>query len=273
MTEHPTAYPAAYPTAVTVEDFTRNLARVHQRIEAARLRSPHGQEVRLLPVSKTVPEERLRRAVAAGCTRLGENKVQEARRKWQAMSDLPVEWAVIGHLQTNKAKDVAELAAEFHALDRPRVAEALDRRLQAAGRSLDVYVQVNTSGEDSKFGLPPDEVEAFVRRLPDCSALRVRGLMTLAAFTPDVERVRACFVLLRTLRDRLRQTAPDGVGLDELSMGMSGDFETAIEEGATVVRVGQAVFGARARPDADYWPGAGPADPPGPAEGPGTGGL
>src|SRR5690606_14561032 len=111
-------------------------------------------------------------------------------------------------------------------------------------------------GEEPKFSLHPDDVEAFVRRLPDYPSLRVRGLMTLAAFSADADRVRSCFVLLRTLRDRLRQSAPDGVGLDELSMGMSGDFETAIEEGATVVRVGQAVFGARARPDTYYWPGA-----------------
>ena len=243
-----------YPTALTVEDFAHNLVRVRERIEAARRRSPFGQEVRLLPVSKTVSEERIRQAVAAGVTELAENKVQEARRKWQALADLPVSWSIVGHLQTNKAKDVAELAREFHALDRPRVAEALDRRLQAAGRGLDVFVQVNTSGEESKFGLHPDDVEAFVRRMPDYPSLRVRGLMTLAAFSSDVERVRSCFVLLRTLRDRLRQSAPDGVGLDELSMGMSGDFETAIEEGATVVRVGQAVFGARDRPDTHYWP-------------------
>lgn len=243
-----------YPTARTVEEFEANLTAVNGRMEAARERSPHGQHVRLLPVSKTVPEERLRNAIAAGCTRLGENKVQEAHRKWQALRDEPVSWAVIGHLQTNKAKLVAEFADEFHALDSPRVAEALDRRLQAAGRGLDVFVQVNTSGEESKFGLRPDEVEGFVSTLPQFQSLRVRGLMTLALFSADHERVRECFVLLRRLRDRLRQSAPDGIELDELSMGMSGDFELAIEEGATVVRVGQAIFGARDRPDSHYWP-------------------
>ncbi|WP_207390342.1 YggS family pyridoxal phosphate-dependent enzyme [Rhodococcus sp. ABRD24] len=243
-----------YPTAASVADFDRNLAHVRARIEQARARSPFGQDVRLLPVSKTVPEERIRLAIEAGCGQLGENKVQEAHRKWRSLADTPVSWSVIGHLQTNKAKLVAEFATEFQALDSLRVAETLDRRLQAAGRSLDVFVQVNTSAEDSKFGLAPGEVEAFVRQLPSYSALRVRGLMTLAIFSTDTDRVRACFARLRTLRDQLRQSAPDGVGLDELSMGMSGDFELAIEEGASVVRVGQAIFGARALPNDHYWP-------------------
>jgi pyridoxal phosphate enzyme (YggS family) len=163
---------------------------------------------------------------------------------------------VIGHLQTNKAKYVARLASEFQALDSLKVAEALDRRLAIEGRQLDVFVQVNTSGEASKFGLPPEDAEAFVRHLPGFTHLRVRGLMTLAVFSADDARVRRCFIRLRELRERLRQAAPDGISLDELSMGMSGDFETAIEEGATVVRVGQAIFGPRPLPDSHYWPGA-----------------
>ena len=248
-----------YPTAATVADFERNLAQVRARIDAAcgRVgRDPAG--VRLLPVSKTVDEARIRLAHAAGCRFLGENKVQEAHGKWEAMQDLAdLRWSVIGHLQTNKAKLVARFAAEFQALDSLRVAEALDRRLQAEGRSLDVFVQVNTSGEASKYGLAPDEVAAFIAALPAFTALRVRGLMTLALFSAEPEQVRPCFVILRELRDRLRQSAPAGVQLDELSMGMSGDFELAVEEGSTVVRVGQAIFGARATSDSFYWPGEG----------------
>ncbi len=152
---------------------------------------------------------------------------------------------------------MARFATEFQALDSLRVAEALDRRLQSEGRALDVFVQVNTSGEASKFGLPPDEVGAFLKKLPAYSSLRVKGFMTLALFSAEAERVRECFVLLRELRDRLRQEAPADVQLDELSMGMSGDYEIAIEEGATVVRVGQAIFGARATPDTYYWPSPG----------------
>ena len=246
-----------YPEASTVEDFRRNLATVQARIEAACHRAgrdPAG--VRLLPVSKTKPEASLRLAHAAGCRMLGENKPQEAFGKWEAMQDLSdLHWSVIGHLQTNKAKLVARFASEFQALDSLRVAEALERRLQVEGRALDVFVQVNTSGEASKYGLTPEDVPAFVQALPVFSALRVRGLMTLALFSSEAERVRQCFVLLRELRERLRQSAPVGVSLDELSMGMSGDFEIAIEEGATVVRVGQAIFGARPMPDSYYWPG------------------
>ncbi|MDD3758690.1 MAG: YggS family pyridoxal phosphate-dependent enzyme [Advenella sp.] len=249
-----------YPEAVTVEDFRRNLSGVQARIETACRRVGRDPAaVRLLPVSKTKPETSLRMAHVAGCRMLGENKVQEAYRKWEAMQDLTdLHWSVIGHLQTNKAKLVARFASEFQALDSLRVAEALDRRLQVEGRSLDVFVQVNTSGEASKYGLAPEEVQGFIQALPAFSALRVRGLMTLALFSGEAERVRQCFVLLRTLRDRLRQSAPTDIDLNELSMGMSGDFEIAIEEGSTVVRIGQAIFGARALPDNHYWPGETP---------------
>ena len=211
--------------------------------------------MRLLPVSKTKPEASLRLAYAAGCRLLGENKVQEAHRKYEAMQDLhDLQWSVIGHLQTNKAKLVARFATEFQALDSLRVAQALDRRLQVEGRSLDVFVQVNTSGEASKYGVAPENALAFMQALPAFSALRVRGLMTLALFSSEAERVRQCFVLLRKLRDQLQQSTHPCIGLQELSMGMSGDFEIAIEEGATVVRVGQAIFGARPVPDSHYWP-------------------
>ncbi|MBS0381129.1 MAG: YggS family pyridoxal phosphate-dependent enzyme [Proteobacteria bacterium] len=252
-----------YITANTVEEFRQHLADVHARIGAACAKAGRDPAtVRLLPVSKTVSEARIRNAYAAGCHTLGENKVQEAQRKWQAMSDLPdLRWAIIGHLQTNKAKDVAEFASEFQALDSLRVATALDKHLQALGRSLDVLVQVNTSAEESKFGLPPEEVEAFVKLLPAFSSLRVRGLMTLALFSDDAAKVRPCFVRLHELRERLRQSAPDGITMDELSMGMSGDYELAIEEGSTIVRVGQAIFGARKTPDSAYWPDShGPAN-------------
>ena len=223
-----------YPQATTVDDFRHNLAAVHARIEAACQRVGRDPAtVRLLPVSKTKGEDAIRAAYAAGCRFLGENKVQEAYGKWQAMQDLTdLKWSVIGHLQTNKAKNVAAFADEFQALDSLRLAEALDRRLQAAGRGLDVYVQVNSSGEPSKFGLEPDDVAGFLAALPVYSSLRVRGLMTL--------------------RDAALQAGTVGDGL--LSMGMSGDFEAAIEGGSTCVRVGQAIFGARATPDSYYWP-------------------
>ncbi len=245
----------SYAAANTVEEFRRNLAAVRERIDSAARRAGRDPaDVRLLPVSKTVPEERLRLAVAAGCHQLGENKVQEAREKATAMADLDVSWCVIGHLQTNKARFVAAFADEFHALDSERVAAALDRRLGDLGRTLDVYVQVNTSGEESKFGLEPAMLGGFLETVAPYRTLRVRGLMTLAVLSAEQDRVRRCFALLRELRDRAAAETPELIGGGELSMGMSGDFELAIEEGSTCVRVGQAIFGARPLPDSHYWP-------------------
>ena len=249
-----------YPQATTAAEITANLASIQARINAACAacgRNP--TEVRLLPVSKTVPAERLHFAYDAGIRLLGENKVQEAYDKWQALSALDgLQWAVIGHLQSNKVKYVARFAAEFQALDSLDIAAALDRRLQQEGRSLDVFIQINTSDEPQKYGMAPDAADAFIRALPAYSALRPRGLMTLALFSDDHEAVRRCFVRLRELRDRLRETNP---AIAELSMGMSGDFELAIAEGATTVRVGQAIFGARKTPDSEYWPGLAPEQP------------
>jgi hypothetical protein len=203
--------------------------------------------------------DKIMAAYDAGCRRFGENKVQEAHDKWEKLRDVEgVEWAVIGHLQRNKARLVAEFATEFQALDSLRLAKELDKRLQAEGRRLDVLVQVNSSGEESKFGLAPEEVPGFARELAAFDALHVRGLMTLAVFSSEQDQVAACFSRMVDLQERLRQ-ADDitvGVGWDELSMGMSGDFELAIEHGATCVRVGQAIFGARLDPNA-YWPAGG----------------
>lgn len=244
-----------FPAARTAVDIARNLDTVKARIATACQRVGRDPSaVRLLPVSKTVEEHRIRLAYNAGCRAFGENKLQEARAKAKAMADLDIQWSVIGHLQTNKAKYVARFATEFQALDSLKAAEALDRRLQIEGRSLDVFVQINSSGEASKYGLAPEDAPTFVQKLPIFSALSVRGLMTLAVFSADTERVRRCFRLMRDVQERLRQDMPDGLSFDELSMGMSGDYEIAIEEGSTVVRIGQAIFGARPLPDSHYWP-------------------
>lgn len=241
-----------------LNEIKKNLATVRANIDAACEKA--GREpssVRLLPVTKTVSAERLRIAHAAGCLEMGENKIQEAREKSEVLSDLGIKWSVIGHLQTNKAKYLARFANEFQALDSLKVAAELDKRLQNEGRALDVFVQVNSSDEASKFGLPPEEVCDFVKQLPNYSSLRIKGLMTLAIFSTDHDRVRECFVKMRNIQEMLRQEAPDGLSFDELSMGMSGDYELAIAEGATVVRVGQAIFGKRPLPDSHYWPGVG----------------
>lgn len=236
------------------ETIARNLAAVRGRVDAACARAGRRpEEVRLLPVSKTFGPDVVRAAHAAGVRLLGENKVQELQAKYsQTHEELPdLEWAAIGHLQTNKAKLVAQLAAEFHALDSVRLAAELDKRLRTAGRTLRVLVQVNSSGEESKYGLTPDEVPAFADEIAGFERLKVAGLMTLAVNSPDLQMVAENFELMTGLRDRLRTSGAPGQW-DELSMGMSGDFELAIEYGATTVRVGTAIFGDRPQPDV-WW--------------------
>lgn len=244
------------PGCESPEVLRSNLAAIQRRIDEAALRAGRDPaEIALMPVSKTVDEQRIRWAYEAGVRLLGENKVQEAQRKSEAMADLAdLRWAVIGHLQTNKAKYVARFASEFHALDSLKLAETLQRRLEIEDRQLDVFIQVNSSGEPSKFGLEPGETLDFARGLSPFDRLHLRGLMTLALNSPDPEAVRPCFVLMRELRDRLQAEVAGAESVTELSMGMSGDFELAISEGATVVRVGSAIFGARPTPDSHYWP-------------------
>ncbi|CBT76005.1 MAG TPA: YggS family pyridoxal phosphate-dependent enzyme [Glutamicibacter sp.] len=241
--------------ARTRADFAANLASVRARIAAAETAAGRrAGSVRLLPVTKTVPAQRLRLAIEAGVSWLGENKVQEAWEKSQQLADVPqLKYSVIGHLQTNKAKYVARFADEFQALDNLRQAQALERRLEVEDRILPVFIQVNTSGEESKFGIQPAQAAGFLKQLQVFERLQVKGLMTLAVFSPEQELVRACFRKLVAVRQELREL--DLGNVEELSMGMSGDFELAIAEGATVVRVGQGIFGARALPDSHYWPG------------------
>ncbi|PRB72351.1 YggS family pyridoxal phosphate-dependent enzyme [Arthrobacter sp. MYb213] len=246
-----TSQPAA-AQAATTEDFSRNLATVNQKIaEAASRSGRQASAVRLLPVTKTIEPERLRLAIAAGVQTLGENKVQEALAKSEEFaSEFPtLRYAVIGPLQANKAKFVARFAHEFHALDSLKLAQTLQRRLELEERTLEVFIQVNTSGEDSKSGIAASEVAGLLEAIAPLDRLVPRGLMTMAANTTDESTIRASFALLRTtLEDVKVSGAP--VGFDQLSMGMSGDFELAIEEGATVVRVGQGIFGARSYPQA-----------------------
>ncbi|MGO1437214.1 MAG: YggS family pyridoxal phosphate-dependent enzyme [Candidatus Corynebacterium faecigallinarum] len=213
---------------------------------AARAAGRDPSEVRLLPVSKTVPVDRLRPAVEAGLTELAENKPQEVGRKAGEMADLPVRWVAIGHLQTNKAKIIAEHADEFQALDSVRLTQALQRRLETADRHLDVLIQVNTSGEEAKTGASPGDVGQILEVAASCDRLRVRGFMTVATNTDDEAEVRRCFAQLRGILDAAREDAVvDPELLTELSMGMSGDYAIAVAEGATCVRVGTAIFGAR----------------------------
>lgn len=246
---------AERPVVRSEAQLRSNLETVRRRIDdAARAAGRDPAEIRLLPVSKTVDDERIAWLAAAGVDLVGENKVQEARSKDERFSELGLGWAMIGHLQTNKVRHVVGSAVEVHSVDRARVAEALDRRLQAEGLGLDVFIQVNSSGEASKFGLAPEDVADFARTFDRYPSLRVRGLMTLAVFSDDEERVAACFRRMQTLQEQLRNDV-DADAFAELSMGMSGDYELAIAHGATTVRVGEAIFGPRHTGPDDYWPG------------------
>lgn len=233
-------------TQVSREEFDRRLTQVRRRIaDAAAAAGRDPAEVRLLAVSKTVPAAVVRTALEAGCRDLGESRIQELARKAAELADLDPRWVVIGPLQTNKARDVARYAHELHSLDRDEVAEVLQRRLEAADRTLEVLVQVNTSREDAKSGVAPEGVEALVRRVASLDRLRVRGLMTIATRDGDTREARRCFAELAGLATRVQDLAIEGVSMAELSMGMSGDLEAAIAEGATTVRVGTALFGPR----------------------------
>jgi PLP dependent protein len=223
-------------------DIRANLDRVRERVtRAAERAGRRASDVLLIGVSKTVEVERIRLAIEAGIAALGENRVQEAKEK-VAEIGRPVPWHLIGHLQTNKARDAVELFDVIHSLDRLDLARELDKRARARGRSVEVFVEVNLAAEASKGGVAPDGLRGLLDAVAAMPSLKVRGLMAIPPEAKDPEDSRMWFQSLRKLGERH--------GFKELSMGMSGDFEVAIEEGATMVRVGTAIFGPRApRPE------------------------
>ena len=225
-------------------DIRANLAAVQERIAVAARRAGRREDsVLLVGVSKTVDAERVRAAIAAGVPALGENRVQEAREKI-AILGRPRPWHLIGHLQTNKVKDALESFDLIHSVDRLPLAEALSRRAAEAGRRADVLVQVNVGEEPQKGGLRADELRGALETMAGLPGLRLRGLMTIPPLPHEPEDSRPYYKEMRRLLDEARRWghAPD---LTELSMGMSGDFEVGVEEGATIVRVGTAIFGSR----------------------------
>lgn len=217
-----------------------NLKAVRQRISGAL--QGKDREVRLVAVAKTRPPEAIREALAAGCPDIGESYVQEALPKIAALEGGAVIWHYIGHLQTNKAREVALHFDWVHGVDRAKVAAALDRARAPGMPPLDVCVQVNISAEATKGGVAPAEALRLCRDVAALGRLRLRGLMGMAEPTPDAALQRAQFASLRALFEQARAS---GLDLDTLSMGMSDDFEAAIAEGSTMVRIGTAIFGAR----------------------------
>ncbi|MFD0864909.1 YggS family pyridoxal phosphate-dependent enzyme [Tessaracoccus lubricantis] len=221
-----------------------NLARIRAEVDdAARAAGRDPSSVRIIPVSKYHPVSQIREAHAAGYALFGENRVQEMVAKHAEVADEGIGFAIIGNVQSNKAKPVAELAAELQSLDSLSLARNLDRRCAALGRRLPVLVQVNTSGEPQKSGIAPEAAVDFARQLQQFEALDVRGLMTMAVFSDDEAEVAACFTRLTDAQARIRDAL--GGGYDELSMGMSGDFTLAVAHGSTCVRIGTAIFGPR----------------------------
>ncbi|OCW75045.1 YggS family pyridoxal phosphate-dependent enzyme [Elizabethkingia anophelis] len=237
------------------DQIINNLQNILQRIETACIRSNRSpDEVRLLLATKTVPVNRIKQALAAGCTLIAENKVQELKEKYDDLKEIPHTNHFIGHLQTNKIKDILKYDVScIQSLDRINLAEKLQQRLEAEDRTIDVLIQINTSGEESKFGIHPEKALELVKQVSELSALKIKGLMNIGLFSAETEKVRTCFRLLKELQQQIISHNIPGVEMNELSMGMSGDLETAVEEGATIVRVGTSIFGQRIYPDSYYW--------------------
>ncbi len=229
---------------------SESIAAVRERLAAAARRAGRRpEEIALMAVTKTHPPERIREAHAAGLRLFGENRVQEFAAKAGALADLvEAEWHMIGHLQTNKAGKAAELFSAVDSVDTVKLAEKLDAAARALKKRLRVLIEINVGGETAKSGVAPDsrELEELLLAAPRLEALEFRGLMTVPPFTDDHEKARPYFRKLRELRDAIAARNFPAVGMDVLSMGMSHDFEVAIEEGSTCVRVGTAIFGMRA---------------------------
>ena len=223
-----------------------NLKEVHNRIETAcKLSGRDASEVQLLLATKTVPADKIKIAIDAGETLMGENKMQELRDKDSDLKELNIERHFIGHLQTNKIKDVLKYVTCIQSLDRLNLAEELDKQLQKENRNLDVFIQVNTSFEESKFGLPPHKVISFIHEIKKYKTLKIKGLMTIGLLDVNKEKMQPSLRLLRLIRDEIYNAKIDGIGELKLSMGMSQDLELAIAEGSNMVRIGTSIFGNR----------------------------
>lgn len=237
------------------EQILNNIAIIKERINnACKQNGRDPDEVKLLLATKTVPAERIQIALQAGHTLIAENKVQELKEKYEALKEMPHTNHFIGHLQTNKIKDILKYdVACVQSLDRFDLAEKLHQRLLFENKTIEVLIQVNTSDEESKFGVHPDKAIELVKQVAQLETLKIKGLMTIGLFSAETEKVRKCFRLLKNMQQQVIALHIPNVEMKELSMGMSGDLETAIEEGATIVRVGTAIFGKRIYPDSYYW--------------------
>ncbi len=226
-----------------METIKNNLEIINEKIKKAALkvnRNPKG--IKLVAVTKTATIEQIKEAISAGVKIIGENKVLEAKEKYQILT-ANIEWHLVGHLQTNKVKYAIEIFDLIHSVDSIRLAKEIDRRSLQFGMITNVLVEVNVSGEETKYGIKPEEAEPFLKEISEFSRIRVRGLMTIAPITEDKEEVRPYFRKLRKLSKEIKRKNIRNVKMDYLSMGMTEDFEVAIEEGANMVRIGRGIFG------------------------------
>ena len=232
-----------------------NIARIRERMNKAALGAGRNPEdVKLLLATKTVSAENIRIALEAGERIIGENKAQEIKSKYDDLLDLPHEKHFIGHLQTNKIKELLRYDVScIQSIDRLDLAEKLQSRLELEGKQMDVFIQVNTSNEDSKFGVAPEKAIELTKQVFEFANIHIKGLMTIGLFSAEEAKVRVCFKLLKDLQQQIAALNLTGVEMKELSMGMSHDLEFAIDEGSTMVRIGTAIFGKRLYADSYYW--------------------
>lgn len=247
-------------TIKNLKTVKENLENVVERVQYACQKAGRDREsVTIIPVTKTVDIKRIKEAIECGYHEITENKVQEAENKANLLkggTPSPI-WHFVGHLQSNKVNKVVQFASMIQSIDRMKMVKKLNKQLNKLGKNMPVLIQINVSGEDSKYGLHPDEALSFIEQAAAYEHIKIKGLMTIGLFSDDWPEVRKGFRLLRELRDNIEAKNIPGVEMDILSMGMTNDFEIAIEEGATMVRIGRAIFGERDHPDSYYWPGIG----------------
>lgn len=238
-----------------MQNIPKNIQIINDRITRACEKSGRNrEEVKLLLATKTVSAERIKLALDAGCSLIAENKVQELKEKFDELKDLPHKSHFIGHLQSNKVKEIIRYEVDcLQSVDRMSLVKKLHQRLVFEEKTMEVLIQVNTSYEESKFGVSPEDAIEFVKKVAQFDRLKIKGLMTIGLFSAEAEKVRKCFKLLKSIQEEIKKLNLPNVEMNELSMGMSGDLEIAIEEGATIVRVGTAIFGEREYPDSYYW--------------------
>jgi pyridoxal phosphate enzyme (YggS family) len=226
-----------------VETIENNLKIINEKIKKAALKANRNpEEIKLVAVTKTATMEQIKEAISAGVRIIGENKVQEAKEKYQILT-ADIEWHLVGHLQTNKVKYAIEIFDFIHSVDSIKLAKEIYRRSLQFGMITNVLVEVNVSGEETKYGIKPEEVEYFLKEISKFSRIKVRGLMTIAPIVEDKEEVRPYFRKLRELSEEIKRKNIKNIKMDYLSMGMTEDFEVAIEEDANMVRIGRGIFG------------------------------